>query len=58
MSRKQYLYQVSIDALEITYTTTDEMREYLSSDDTTYYFGENKEIMLNAPILVIIRMSL
>lgn len=46
MSRKQYLYQVSIDALEITYTTTDEMKEYLSSDDTTYYFGENKEIML------------
>lgn len=46
MSRKQYLYQVSIDALEITYTTTDEMKEYLSSEDTTYYFGENKEIML------------
>lgn len=46
MSRKQYLYQVSIDALEITYTTTDEMKEYLSSDATTYYFGENKEIML------------
>lgn len=46
MSRKQYLYQVSIDTLEITYTTTDEMKEYLSSDDTTYYFGENKEIIL------------
>ena len=33
MSKKEYLYQVSIDALEITYTTTDEMKEYLSSDD-------------------------
>ena len=46
MGKRQYLYQVSIDALEITYTTTDEMKEYLSSDDTTYYFGENKEIIL------------
>lgn len=46
MSKREYLYQVSIDALEITYTTTDEMKEYLSSDDTTYYFGENKEIIL------------
>lgn len=46
MSKKEYLYQVSIDALEITYTTTDEMKEYLSSDEKTYYFGENKEIIL------------
>lgn len=46
MGKKQYLYQVSIDALEITYTTTDEMKEYLSSDDSTYYFGEKKEIIL------------
>lgn len=46
MGKKEYLYQVSIDALEITYTATDEMKEYLSSDDTTYYFGENKEIIL------------
>ncbi|MBD5307135.1 MAG: hypothetical protein HDS14_05860 [Bacteroides sp.] len=46
MAQRQYLYQVSIDALEITYTTTDEMKEYLSSDDATYYFGENKEIIL------------
>lgn len=46
MSKKEYLYQVSIDALEITYTTTDEMKEYLSSEDKTYYFGENKEIIL------------
>ena len=37
---------MSIDALEITYTTTDEMKEYLSSDDSTYYFGEKKEIIL------------
>ncbi|MBD5214993.1 MAG: hypothetical protein HDS78_00460 [Bacteroidales bacterium] len=43
---KEYLYQVSIDALEITYKMTDEMKEYLSSDDTTYHFGENKEITL------------
>lgn len=46
MGKKEYLYQVSIDALEITYTTTDEMKEYLSSDDSTYYFGEKKEIIL------------
>lgn len=46
MGKKQYLYQVSIDALEITYTTTDEMKEYLSSDNSTYYFGEKKEIIL------------
>lgn len=46
MSKKEYLYQVSIDALEITYTISDEMKEYLSSDDKTYYFGENKEIIL------------
>ncbi len=46
MSKKEYLYQVSIDALEITYTTTDEMKQYLSSDEKTYYFGENKEIIL------------
>ena len=46
MGKKQYLYQVSIDTLEITYTTTDEMKEYLSSDDSTYYFGEKKEIIL------------
>ncbi len=46
MAQRQYLCQVSIDALEITYTTTDEMKGYLSSDDTTYYFGENKEIIL------------
>jgi hypothetical protein len=46
MSKKEYLYQVSIDALEITYKTTDEMKEYLSSDEKTYSFGENKEIIL------------
>lgn len=46
MGKKQYLYQVSIDALEITYTTTDQMKEYLSSDETTYHFGPNKEITL------------
>lgn len=50
MGKKEYLYQVSIDALEITYTTTDEMKEYLSSDDSTYYFGEKKEMVL--PYLV------
>lgn len=43
---KKYLYQVSIDTLEITYTTTDEIKESLSTSDTTYYLGENKEIIL------------
>ena len=46
MGKKQYLYQISIDALEITYTTTDEMKEYLSSDKNEYRFGENKELWL------------
>lgn len=38
MGKKQYLYQVSIDALEITYIMSDEMRNFLSSDDSTYYY--------------------
>ena len=46
MGKKEYIYKVSIYALEITYTTTYEMKEYLSSDDSTYYFGEKKEIIL------------
>lgn len=46
MVKKQYLYQVSIDALEITYIMSDEMRNFLSSDDSTYYLGEKKEIIL------------
>ena len=46
MGKKQYLYQISIDALEITYTTTDEMKEYLSSGSKEYHFGENEELWL------------
>ncbi len=46
MGKKQYLYQVSIDALEITYIMSDEMKNFLSSDDSTYYLGEKKEIIL------------
>ena len=47
MGKKQYLYQVSIDALEITYIMSDEMKNFLSSDDSTYYLGEKKEIIMN-----------
>ncbi len=36
MGKKNYLYQVAIDALEITYTTTDEVKNYFSSGDSTY----------------------
>ena len=46
MGKKQYLYQISIDALEITYTTTDEMKEYLSSGSKVYHLGKNNELWL------------
>ena len=46
MRKKEYLYQVSIDSLEITYNTTDCMKEYLSSDNDIFYFGKNKEVWL------------
>ena len=46
MGKKQYLYQISIDTLELTYTTSDEMKEYLSSGNKVYRFGENNEIWL------------
>lgn len=43
---KKYLSQVSIDALEITYKTTDDVKNYLSSEKAEYYFGKNNEIIL------------
>ena len=47
MSKRQFTYQVSIDRLEITYTTTDEMKEYLSlKDKDVYLFGKHNEITL------------
>mgnify|MGYP000197043558 CR=1 FL=1 len=46
MAKKKYLYKTSIDTLEITYKTTDTIKEYLSSSAKTFYFGENKEIWL------------
>ncbi|MDE5900453.1 MAG: hypothetical protein K2H33_03750 [Muribaculaceae bacterium] len=46
MGKRQFLYQVSIDALEVTYTTSDEMKQYLSSDVSTFYFGEHRELVL------------
>lgn len=45
MGKREYYWQISIDALEITYTTSDEMKEYLSTDNK-YRFGENNEITL------------
>lgn len=38
MRKKEYLYQASIDCLEITYTTTDSMKEYLSADNNIFHF--------------------
>lgn len=38
MGKKEYLYQVNIDRLEFTYTTTNDVKEYLSSEDNTYSF--------------------
>ena len=37
MRKKEYLYQVSIDCLEITYTTTDSMKEYLSAGNHSIF---------------------
>ena len=38
MSKKEYLYQVSIDKLEITYTTNENVKEYLSTGNNLYSF--------------------
>lgn len=38
MGKKEYLYQVSIDKLEITYTTNENVKEYLSTENNLYSF--------------------
>lgn len=42
-----YSYAISIDKLEITYTTSEEVTEYLASIKEERYFGENNELSLS-----------